>query len=64
MGKYIIATNTEGCIFGNYFTEVFTDETTAEETLARVRKSDPNAKLLLVIEKGGEGINGGKENSC
>ena len=53
MNKYIIATNEEGCIFGNYFTEVM-DKAEAEQKLKEVRKADSNAKLLkVVIEKGG-----------
>jgi len=52
--KYIIATNAEGCIFGNYFTEVM-PRFVAEEKLKEVRKADSNARLLkVVIEKGGE----------
>lgn len=51
---YVIATNAEGCIFGNYFTEVM-PLSVAQERLEEVRKADPDAKLLkVVIEKGGK----------
>ena len=50
--KYIIATNCDGCIFGNYFTEVM-DKEEAEKKLEQVRKADSNARLMVVIEKGG-----------
>ena len=50
---YVIATNEEGCLFGNYFTEAM-PLSVAEEKLEQVRKADPNAKLLqVVIAKGG-----------
>jgi len=60
--KYIIATNIDGCIFGNYFTEVM-PRLIAEEKLEQVRKSDSNARLMVVIEEGGEEFNADKENS-
>ena len=63
MERFVIATNMDGCLFGNYFTDVMPKEI-AEKKLEQVRKSDSNAKLLkVVIEKGGEVINGGKEGS-
>ena len=46
--KFIIATSAEGCIFGNYFTEIMTRDE-AEEKLKQVRNADPNAKLLKVV---------------
>jgi len=64
MEKFVIATTAEGCIFGNYFTEVMS-RLIAEERLKEVRKADPNAKLLkVVIEEGGEEFNADKESSC
>ena len=60
--KYIIATNIDGCLFGNYFTEIM-DEDEAKEKLKQVRKADSNAKLMVVIEEGGEEFNADKENS-
>jgi len=53
MEKYVIATNMDGVIFGNYFTDVM-EKDEAEKKLEQVRKADSNAKLLkVVIEKGG-----------
>ena len=60
--NYIIATNIEGCVFGNYFTEIMSKDE-AEKKLEQVRKSDSNARLMVVIEEGGEEINADKENS-
>ena len=51
--KYIIATNIDGCVFGNYFTEIMSKEE-ADKKLEQVRKSDSNARLMVVIEEGGE----------
>jgi len=48
--KYIIATNVDGCVFGNYFTEIMTKEE-AEKKLEQVRKADSNARLMVVIRK-------------
>ena len=63
MDKFVIATTAEGCIFGNYYTEVMSRDE-AEVKLEQVRQADPNAKLLkVVIEKGGETFNADKENS-
>ena len=63
MELFVIATNMDGCLFGNYFTEVMCREV-AEEKLKQVQKADSNAQLLkVVIAKGGSTINADKENS-
>jgi hypothetical protein len=63
MELFVISTNMDGCLFGNYFTETLQREE-AEEKLKQVQKADPNAKLLkVVIEKGGNEFNADKENS-
>lgn len=63
MELFVISTNMDGCLFGNYFTETLRREE-AEEKLKQVRKADSNAKLLkVVIEKGGYEFNADKENS-
>ena len=45
---YVIATNEDGVIFGNYFTEVMPLEQ-AKKKLEQVRKADSNARLLKVV---------------
>ena len=53
---YVIATNEDGVIFGNYFTEVMPLEQ-AKKKLEQVRKADSNAKLLKVVIEGKEETN-------
>ena len=53
---YVIATNEDGVIFGNYFTEVMPLEQ-AKKKLEQVRKADSNAKLLKVVIEGKEESN-------
>lgn len=53
---YVIATNEDGVIFGNYFTEVMTLEQ-AKKKLEQVRKADSNARLLKVVIEGKEETN-------
>ncbi len=60
MKHYMIATNWEGCVFGNYFTEIMTEEE-AEKKLEQVQQADPNAKLVVIRKE--ETINADKESS-
>lgn len=53
---YVIATNEDGVIFGNYFTEVMPLEQ-AKKKLEQVRKADSNARLLKVVIEGKEETN-------
>jgi hypothetical protein len=62
MELFVISTNMDGCLFGNYFTETLRREE-AEEKLKQVRKADSNAKLLKVVIGKEDIINADKEDS-
>ena len=62
MELFVISTNMDGCLFGNYFTETLRREE-AEEKLKQVRKADSNAKLLKVVIGKEDIVNADKENS-
>lgn len=62
MELFVISTNMDGCLFGNYFTETLRREE-AEEKLKQVRKADSNAKLLKVVIGKEDIINADQENS-
>ncbi len=48
--RYLISTNTDGLICGNYDTEKTLCLAEAVIILQRVRQGDPNAKLVKVVE--------------
>ena len=48
--KYLIMTNIDGFCFANYTTEKLLSYSEALKTLAVVRLSDQNAKLVKVVE--------------
>ena len=52
--KYLIMTNEEGFMFGNYTTEKLLDYDEAVKVLACVRLADSNAKLVKVVEVPGD----------
>ena len=62
MELFVISTNMDGCLFGNYFAETLRREE-AEEKLKQVRKADSNAKLLKVVIGKEDIINADKEDS-
>ena len=49
--EFLISTNAEGCIAGDYCAELIHDYDEAVKILAFVRRGDPNAKLMKVIEE-------------
>ena len=48
---FLISTNANGCVTGNYCAELIKDRGDAIAVLARVRQGDPDAKLFKVIEE-------------
>ena len=48
---YLISTNADGCVTGDYCAELITDYDEAIKILAFVRRGDPDAKLMKVIEE-------------
>ena len=51
MQKYLISTNVDGHLYGNYTTEKLMNEQEARKKLVCVREVDPNAKLVRVVEE-------------
>lgn len=51
MEKYLISTNAEGHLFGNYTTEKLLSKQEAIEVLRVVKEVDPNATLVRVVEE-------------
>lgn len=51
MKKYLISTNVEGHLFGNYTTEKLMSEKEARKVLSFVQEVDPNARLVRVVEE-------------
>ena len=49
--RFLISTNADGCIAGDYCAELITDYEDALRILARVKQGDPNAKLFKVVEE-------------
>ena len=45
---FIIQTNTDGCVAGDYYAEAIKAKNEARIILSRVREGDPNAKLYLI----------------
>lgn len=48
---FLISTNADGCISGDYCAELIIDYDKAVKVLACVRRGDPNAKLMKVVEE-------------
>jgi hypothetical protein len=48
MKMYIINTNVNGCVTGNYYSEVFNTLEEAQKVLEVVKQGDNNAKILEV----------------
>lgn len=46
--KYMIATTVDGCIVGNYYTEIGTYEE-MEKILNKCKKVDPNAHIVQIV---------------
>ena len=51
MKKYLISTNVDGHLYGNYSTERLLTKSEAIKILSAIREVDPNAKLVRVIEE-------------
>ena len=51
MQKYLISTNVDGHLYGNYTTEKLMNKQEAKVKLAYVKEVDPNAKLVKVVEE-------------
>ena len=51
MKKYLISTNVDGHLYGNYSTERLLTKSEAIKVLSAIREVDPNAKLVRVIEE-------------
>lgn len=51
MKKYLISTNVDGHLYGNYSTERLLTKIEAIKVLSAIREVDPNAKLVRVIEE-------------
>lgn len=51
MKKYLISTNVDGHLYGNYSTERLLTKSEAIKVLSTIREVDPNAKLVRVIEE-------------
>lgn len=51
MKKYLISTNVDGHLYGNYSTERLLTKSEAIKVLSAIREIDPNAKLVRVIEE-------------
>lgn len=51
MEKYLISTNVEGHLFGDYTTEKLLSKREAIEVLTRIKQVDPNATLVRVVEE-------------
>jgi len=50
MEKYLISTNVDGHVCGNYSTEKLMTKQEALKKLAYVSEVDPNARLVKVVE--------------
>lgn len=48
---FLISTNADGCISGDYCAELIDNREEAVKILAFVRRGDPNAKLFKVVEE-------------
>ena len=48
---FLISTNADGCLSGDYCAELIHDYDEAIKVLAFVRRGDPDAKLMKVIEE-------------
>ena len=51
MKEYLISTNVDGHLYGNYSTERLLTKSEAIKVLSAIREVDPNAKLVRVIEE-------------
>lgn len=51
MKKYLISTNVDGHLYGNYSTERLLTKSEAIKVLSAIREVDPNANLVRVIEE-------------
>ena len=51
MKKYLISTNVDGHLYGNYSTERLLSKSEAIKVLSTILEIDPNAKLVRVIEE-------------
>jgi len=51
MEKYLISTNVEGHLFGDYTAEKLLSKREAIEVLTRIKQVDPNATLVRVVEE-------------
>ena len=47
---YMIATNADGYMIGNYFAEIFEDRKQADVKVKFVKRGDPEAKVVEVKE--------------
>ena len=50
MEKYLISTNVDGHLYGNYTTEKLMTLKEAKDKLVYVKEVDPNAKLVQVVK--------------
>lgn len=44
---YLIKTNVDGCITGNYYAELIKTKQEAEELLQRIKEGDPKQKFIM-----------------
>ena len=47
---YMIATNVDGCMLGDYYAETYDDRKQADVKLKFVKRGDPEAKVVEVKE--------------
>ena len=51
MEEYLIATNVDGCLIGDYYSEIITDVNKATILLQKIKQADPNARLVKVVKE-------------
>ena len=48
---YLIKTNVDGCITGDYYAELIQTKEEAEDLLQRIKEGDPEAEIYSVKEE-------------
>ena len=51
MEEYPIVTNVDGCLIGDYYSEIITDLNKATTLLQNIKQVDPNARLVKVVQE-------------
>ena len=60
---YMIATNVDGCMLGDYFAETYDDRKQADVKLKFVKRGDPEAKVVEVKEVSNDSKQGNWRNA-